>query len=713
LSTLRKQGLNAIFWDILGKFSNQLISLVVSIFLARLIEPEEFGLVGMVLVIIPVAQVFMNLGFGAALIQKKDVDQLLYSSVFWLNISMGITLTLILFYSAPFIANFYHKEELTVLIKLISIIFTISSFGAVQTLRFTKELEFKTQSIINSVSAIFSGILGIYLAYLNYGVYALVYQKLFATTTSVILYWIISKWRPNFQFSIVAIKSVWGFSIKFFIDGFLSTIYSRLDVIMIGKIFQASTLGFYSRAQSLDTMVNDFSSNSLMRVFFPLISKIQGDLNKSLIIYKKFILVTSFVSIGLTAWLFVIADELFIILFTEKWIYSAHLFKLMAVVGFIYPLSSIMLSLIEGLGYAGKTLIIGLYKKSIGVAALIVGFLWGLEAFLYACIFRNIFGLLINMLAVNKVLPTNFSSQFNWFKSSLFIASGVVIIIVLGVKIDNIYLSFFIKSILFIFSYLILTYFFSHSLTSLVIDEFKKLNKGKEFITRFLFFIPPFIKQSKLTTNYIQTRFRKKKKVFVIGFNKTGTTSIKHALKEMDYIVGNQSIAEQLMADVVKNDYNNLIHYCKAAEAFQDVPFSLPEIYKELDVKFPNSKFILTIRDSDEQWFNSICKFHSKYFGVDGNVPTKQDLENADYAYKGFGIDYTNYIFGDNYYNKIIYTQKYNEHNTNVINYFKNRPTQLLVLNVSDKTSYQKLCAFLNVKPLRETFEWKNKTTEL
>lgn len=477
MENLKSKSIKGFFWDLAGKFSLQGIGFIVSIFLARLLTPEEFGLVGMVMVIIPITQVFMNMGFGAALIQKKKISQNLYSSVFWLNIILGGILTLLLYFTADLIAQFYKREELSALVKVLSLTFIISSFGIVQTIHFTKVLNFKTQAIIAIIASLLSGCIGITLAFYNYGVWALVYQKLVAVFISVIAYWFFSKWRPKFYFSINDIKSIWGFSNKVFLDGIISTIYSKLDIIMIGKLFTASTLGYYTRAQSLDSMVNTFSSGSITRVFFPMISNIQNDKQQVVKIYKIATILVGFISIGLTGFLYVVADDLFIILFTKKWIYSAQLFKLMAIVGFTYPLSSIMVNLISGLGYSGKNLKLGLWKKSVGLLALFFGYKWGIEAFLYACILRNLIGLIMNMVYVSKVINLSILAQLKWVYKPILVALILVLGNELITSIENIYLSFIVKGGTFGFSYIILVYFSEKEISNIVktqLNNFKQ-----------------------------------------------------------------------------------------------------------------------------------------------------------------------------------------------------------------------------------------------
>lgn len=209
---------------------------------------------------------------------------------------------------------------------------------------------------------------------------------------------------------------------------------------------------------------------------------------------------------------------------------------------------------------------------------------------------------------------------------------------------------------------------------------------------------------------------KKKPKIFCIGLNKTGTTSVKKAFNDLGFKVGNQAKGELLLNDYSKRNFKPIIELCKTADAFQDAPFSYPFTFMVLDVFFPNSKFILTIRDSDQQWYNSMIKFHSKIHTQSGNIPTEKDLKNADYRYKGFAWEVRQKVFGiksgEDVYHKPTFLNYYNNHNHLVKEYFKFKDN-LLIINVSNKDSYLKFCNFLEQKPLYEEFPWENKTANL
>jgi hypothetical protein len=206
-----------------------------------------------------------------------------------------------------------------------------------------------------------------------------------------------------------------------------------------------------------------------------------------------------------------------------------------------------------------------------------------------------------------------------------------------------------------------------------------------------------------------------KPKIFCIGRNKTGTTSMARAFRELGIVVGEQWIAERLLRDWARRDFRRIYWYCRIAQAFQDIPFSLPYTYQALDQKFPGSKFILTLRDSPEQWYDSLTRFHAALLGCD-HVPTAADLKAATYVYPGFMFDANRLIYNtpiDDVYHRVTLIAGYTAHNTAVIEYFRHRPEDLLVLNVAEPGAYDRLCQFLGKPYTGQEFPWENKTAEM
>ena len=214
-------------------------------------------------------------------------------------------------------------------------------------------------------------------------------------------------------------------------------------------------------------------------------------------------------------------------------------------------------------------------------------------------------------------------------------------------------------------------------------------------------------------THGLAPRGRSDIKVFCIGLNKTGTTSLEAAFKSHGFRVGDQNAGEDLVVDWAKRDFDQIIKLCYTADAFQDAPFSLPFTYQALDMHFPNAKFILTIRDNFEQWYDSITRFHSKKWAGGVRIPTTEDLKNATYRYKGYPYEVNRFMFTSpesDPYEKECLRQYYESHNDAVVEYFRHRSDRLLVINLSESSAYSKFCSFLGLEPKGSDFPWLNKT---
>jgi len=380
MSLKQKSGI-AIAWDLGGTLAKSLSSFVISIFLARLLTPEEFGLVGMAMVFITVSQVFIDVGFASALIQNQKTTSLSYSSVFWLNLVMGLFLTTLFYLCAPYIGNFYDNQDITNLVKWLSLIFLFNSFCIVQTALLKKKLNFKVLSLSNMLAGVLGGVCGVIFAFMDYGVYSLVIQNIVTAILVTIFLWSAADWKPDFKFSFKEIKKLTGFSTYVFVDRFLSSVFKRLDIIVIGKVLSPATLGYYTRAVSLNNQVTSYSSSSISKVFFPVLSSIQDDDEKFRTIYFKVVSIVCFMSFGLTGLLYVLGEDVIITLFGEKWMPSVAIFQILVISACNYPLSSIMINAFMSKGKSKENFYIGLFRKSIRVVPLYLAYEFGIIPF--------------------------------------------------------------------------------------------------------------------------------------------------------------------------------------------------------------------------------------------------------------------------------------------------------------------------------------------
>lgn len=229
--------------------------------------------------------------------------------------------------------------------------------------------------------------------------------------------------------------------------------------------------------------------------------------------------------------------------------------------------------------------------------------------------------------------------------------------------------------------------------------------------------IPTSIRAAKkFARNFINSaKVKNKPKIFCIGANKTGTTSFKKAFNDLDYVVGHQRDAERLLRSYKNNDFGTIIKYCRTAQVFQDFPFSFPETFKHLDLAFPGAKFVLTLRDTPEQWHRSLINFFMKLSGTE-KIPTKEEMLHAQYVWKGWMWEAYTLVGEEDYekpFDKERFIRYYNEYNQSVIDYFRDRPNDFIVINVGEAGSYQRLMDFLGIKSPFSSFPWENKTSEL
>ncbi len=463
MSTLKQQGVKAFIWDFSGKMANQGMGFVVSIFLARLLEPSDFGLIAIVMVIIGIASIFSDIGLGGALIQRRRVLPVHYSSVFYFNISVGLLLSVLTFFLAPLISGFYENEQLLPLMQALSPLFVINALSSVQSVRLRKELNYALLTKIGLVSSLISGVIGVSLAFVGAGVWSLVAQALLSGVISNILLWTLGRWRPKAQFSFKALMQLWAFGFRMFLSGFLDRVFSHLDTLIIGKLFSLMTLGFFNRAKSLNQMVVTYSSGSLMTVLFPVLSKVQRDLQRFQNIVLKSLGIISFVVFLLLGGFYLVSEELIVLLFGAKWLPSVEYFQILVMSGFGYPVSALLVNVLSSRGNSKAFLRLEIYKKLLTSVNLSVLYFWGIDAFLYGLIVMSILGVSLNIVFASREINVPF---FQFAKPVIVqgiisIVSVIIVLALLGQADLGMLLMLIVKGALFVIIYLFISIVFN------------------------------------------------------------------------------------------------------------------------------------------------------------------------------------------------------------------------------------------------------------
>lgn len=442
--------------DFIGKFGSQLISFTVSIFLARILSPHEFGIIGMAMAFIAVANVFVEAGFGAALVQTKVITKTTESSVFWLNIIVSLLFFLAFYLSAPYISVFY-DADITLVVRVLSFIFIVNSFGIVSNNLLIRNMKFKKIAFLNFTSTLISGLIGLLFAYYKADVWALVAQTLSFSICYRLLLFATTKWVPQFILSIDEIKKLWRFGGKLLLSNLLITFFVRLDEFLIGKLFSATTLGYYTRAKSLNNLIYSNSSSSLSTVLFSDISSLQNDKNAITERFEMSMKMVSIIAFFLSTLFFISANDLILFLFGQKWLPSATYFRLLAAVTFTYPLSEVCIAFLKGMGHSNVILKAELPKKSILLIAYIVGFSFGIIQFLYAIIICRVLTLYINLFYLSRYVAFSKINILKILLTNVIISSLVISISdVLPFFNHNAFLNLIIYSLISIIPFLIL-----------------------------------------------------------------------------------------------------------------------------------------------------------------------------------------------------------------------------------------------------------------
>jgi len=437
MSELKSQTIRGVFWSFIEKFGSQFILLISQIILARLLDPRDFGLLGMLAIFIAISQAFIDSGFDNALIQKKDANQTDYSTVFFFNISIGVVLYVILFFAAPLIADFFRSPELIQLTRIVCLILIVNSFGLIQFVKFKIEMNFKAIAQVVVIANLLSAVLGIVLALLNFGVWALAGQVIGIYFFRTILFWIKSTWRPSMVFSIKSFKELFNFGSKLLLSGLISQTFENIYLLVIGRMFSATALGFYDQAKKFQQIPVATLAQVVGNVTFPAFSKIQDENEKLRLGFRKLIKLLVFINFPLMIGLAIMADPLLVVVLGDKWEPSVPYFQLLCIAGMIYTLHSSNLNILKVKGRSDLFLYLEIIKKAIVVLAIIIGLKWGIIGLIIGQIFTSFISFFINAFYTGKLISYTISNQLKDVSQTFYITIVTAAVMSLGWLIQN------------------------------------------------------------------------------------------------------------------------------------------------------------------------------------------------------------------------------------------------------------------------------------
>ncbi len=406
-----KKVLKGFIWRFLEHSGSQVVTFVVSIILARLLEPEVYGTIALVTVFIALLQVFVNSGFGTALIQKKDADTLDFSTIFYFNVVFGVLMYLLMFAIAPFIAWFYENPELTPLVRVLSLTLLISGPRNVLNAHISRNMQFKKMFWVTLGATIGSAIVGIAMAYKGYGVWALAGQTLTSSVISTVTLWIAVRWLPSLMFSFKRLGSLFRYSWKLLVSGLLDTLYNDLRTLIIGKKYTTEDLAFYNKGKTFPNLIVSNINASIDSVLLPVMSNAQNDKAVVKSMTRRAIKTSTYLMMPMMMGLAVCAEPIITLLLTEKWLFCVPYMQIFCFTFAFYPVHTANLNAIKAMGRSDLFLKLEIIKKVVGLIFLLSSMWFGVMAMALTLLITSVISQIINSWPNKKLLDYSYPEQ--------------------------------------------------------------------------------------------------------------------------------------------------------------------------------------------------------------------------------------------------------------------------------------------------------------
>lgn len=474
---IKKQLLKGTLWNVIEKITVKSASFVISIILARLLTPEDYGIIGMLLFFIMLSNIFIESGFVKALIQKKDRNEVDFSTVFYFNLLISVLLYLALYVSAPFVSDFYNESRLTDLLRILSLNIIIGSINIVQRAKLMIDMDFKSLAKINFAGTMVGGAAGIAMAYCNYGVWSLVGQNIFTTLIMTVAFFKYTRWYPKLCFSVHSFRILFKFGSKLLIAGSLASIFNNISTVIIGKVYKSGQLGLYTRANQFTEMIAWTINDVMGNVTFPVLSQLQDDRDKLVDVYRKSLFYTSLITFPIMILLAIVAKPLIIVLLTEKWVDCVPLLQILCFARMLTPLSAINMNVLNAIGRSDLFMKVDLIKIPLDLILLIIAIPFGVKAIVISNLISTVVSFFINTYYPGKLLGYGAMQQIKEYKKlilSLIVMS--VLVLISQTLTGNVYIQLIAGSIVGIVSYFYMSLLFG-LIDKNVINKIKNYKK--------------------------------------------------------------------------------------------------------------------------------------------------------------------------------------------------------------------------------------------
>lgn len=421
--------LSSLLWKYMERGGNQAIQFIVQIVLARLLLPEDFGIIALVLIFTQIAAVFVQSGLNTALIQKKDADEVDFSSVFYLSLIIACLLYSCLFFASPYIAAFYGLPQIIPVFRVLSITLIFGAFNSIQNAVISRNLQFKKLFFSSTGAILISGSVGIAMAYAGFGVWALVGQQISNQLLLTLIMWFAVRWRPRSVFSFRKVKALFSYGWKLLVSSLLNTIYLELRSLIIGKMFSATMLGFYNRGKQFPSVIVSNIDGSIQSVMFPVFASQQENRSRVKDMMRRAIVTSSFIIFPMVVGLAVIAEPLVKLLLTEKWLPCVPFLQIYCATYALMPIHTANLQVINAIGRSDIFLKLEIIKKIIGLSILAVTVFYGVYAIALGGALSSIISSFVNAYPNKHLINYSYKEQINDIMPSflLSLAMGAIV----------------------------------------------------------------------------------------------------------------------------------------------------------------------------------------------------------------------------------------------------------------------------------------------
>ena len=465
MSSLTEQTVSGVAWTTIQRFASLLLAFVANLILARLLTPDDFGCIGILMIFIALSQIFVDGGFGAALIQKKEPTQEDYSTIFYWNLVIALVLYIALFFAAPLIARFYKIPLLCDILRIQGLVLFLDAIGIVHKNHLRKTLYFKKISLIVITANVVAVVIAVYMAYNGYGVWCLVAQQLLISGVSTLLFWIFNRWRPSIVFSKQSFKELFSFGSFILLSNTIVTFFNEIQTLIIGKLYTARDVGLYTQSRKLESIMSNTSSTVVCQVTFPIFARFQNDLPSLCNILRRITKAMAFFVFPAMILVILVAKPAIVLMLTDKWVDCVPYFQILCIGGMAESLSDINYNAVAAIGKSKVLFRWTCVKSVVGLLLIIVGSFFGVRGIVWAVTIRFYLVFLIHASLAAHYLNFNFFVQMkDLFQIALIALAAGACSYFVGVKVltlANMYYLALTEIIVFGISYFLITYLFN------------------------------------------------------------------------------------------------------------------------------------------------------------------------------------------------------------------------------------------------------------